>query len=128
MSYSHIVVDSVDAGDGEIKKTNTYTASSRVSVSESVTTGQTDFAISVAIDVSAVKSFFLCSDYAVTVETNNGTTPDDTITLVAGVPYKWNTDSYDTFQLGTDVTAIYVTNASGSTATIQLEAIVDATP
>jgi hypothetical protein len=105
-----------------------YTGSSKVSLDETVASGSTDLLINVAIDVSAVKSFILLSDQAVTIETNNGAAPDNTIVLVANVAYVWTTDSYDTFKLTVDVTKIYVTNASGSTATIKLEALVDATP
>ena len=59
---------------------------------------------------------------------SDGSTPADTITLVANLAYVWDTDSYDTFQLGTDVTAFYFTNASGSTATVYCYAVVDPSP
>lgn len=109
-------------------KTITGTGSLEINLSESVSNGQTDFQINVAIDVSAVKTFYLVSDQAVTVETNNGTTPTNTISLTANDPYVWWTNSYDTFKLTGDVTALFITNASGSTANIELRAIVDATP
>lgn len=95
---------------------------------ETVATAQTDSLINIAIDVSAVKSFILVSTQAVTIETNSGSAADDTIVLKANKPYIWNTDSYDSFLLGTDVTAFYVTNASGATATIHCFQVCDATP
>lgn len=95
---------------------------------ETIADSSTDFQINVAIDVSAVKSFYLVSSQNVTVETNSGSSPADTLTLTANDPYVWTTDSLDTFQLGTDVTAFFVTNASGSSATLDLVAVVDATP
>lgn len=128
MSFSNTHELRVTAGGATIVKRRTFTGSQRISVSETVADSVTDGQINVAIDVSAVKSFMLVSDQAVTVETNDGTTPDDTLTLVANEPYEWTENSEHTFLLGTDVTALFVTNASGSTATIQLEAIVDATP
>jgi len=107
----------------------TYSASNRTDVvGETIAGNTTDRQISVAIDVSAVKSFFLLSDQAVTVETNSGSAPDDTITLKAGVPYVWNTDSYNSFLLTADVTALFVTNSGEQTATLQLRCIQDATP
>lgn len=95
---------------------------------ETVANGQTDDEIIVAIDVSAVKAFYLVSDQPVTFETNSGSAADNTISLLAGVPYVWTEDSYDSFLLDTDVTSVFITNASGSTATIYLKALMDATP
>jgi hypothetical protein len=106
----------------------TYTGELEIALQRTVANGQTDFNIAVGIDVSAVQSFFLVSSQAVTIETNNGSTPDDTIVLKAGVPYEWNTDSYDTFKLDTDVTSLKVTNASGASADVELYALIDATP
>lgn len=128
MSFTHVVSQSIDSGAGAITKSKTYTNSGRISISEDIATAITDGPIIVAIDVSAVESFLLVSNQDVTIETNNATTPSDTINLLAGVPYIWTTDSYDTLKLTVDVTIIYVTNASGATATIQIEALVDATP
>jgi hypothetical protein len=78
--------------------------------------------------VSACKSFYLNSDQDVTFETNNGAAPVDTIALLADIPYIWHVNSYDSFLLGTDVTAIFITNASGSTASIDCVALYDASP
>lgn len=95
---------------------------------ETVANGQTDKQLNIAIDVSAVKGFWLESDQDVTFETNDGSTPDNTISLLAGKPYVWDADSYDAFLLDTDVTAVFITNASGAAATIWLLVDYDATP
>jgi hypothetical protein len=128
MPFTHTVSQAIDAGAGAISKSKQYTGSGRVSINETIANAVTDGPINVAIDVSAVKSFLLVSDKDVLIQTNDGTTPDDEISLLAGVPYIWTVDSYDAFLLTVDVTEILVTNASGDTATIQLEALVDATP
>jgi hypothetical protein len=128
MSFSHSVTVGVQTSSGGVTKTKSYSGSSETLVSESFPTATTDGDIVVAIDVSAVKSFYLVSDKAVTVETNDGSSPDDTIVLKADVPYFWNTDSYDTFLLTADVTVLYITNVSGSTASIELRVIQDASP
>jgi hypothetical protein len=95
---------------------------------ETVATGETDSEINFDLDVSACTSFFLVSDQDVTFETNDGDTADDTLSLKAGVPYVWHEDAYVDFLLGTDVTSVFITNASGSTATIYCVALYDATP
>jgi len=94
---------------------------------ETVADSQTDQEIECALDVSKVKSFYLVSDQDVTFETNNGAAADDTIALKADEPYVWHTNSYDSFLLDTDVTAVFITNASGATATIHMVALLDGT-
>jgi len=95
---------------------------------ETVATAETDYEINFDLDVSACKSFYLESDQNVTFETNSGSAADDTIALLANKPYVWHTDAYDSFLLGTDVTSVFITNASGSTATIYCVALFDVTP
>lgn len=95
---------------------------------ETVATAETDYEINFDLDVSACKSFYLVSDQDVTFETNSGAAPDNTISLKANEPYVWHDTSYDSFLLTVDVTSIFITNASGSTATIYCVALFDVTP
>jgi len=98
---------------------------------ETVATGQTDFEINFDLDVSACVSFYLESDQDVEFETNSGTPGAgvDVISLLANEPYVWHTNSYDVFLLVTDITSsIFITNDSGSTATIYCVALYDVTP
>ena len=104
------------------------TGSSETSLSESVATGQTAFLINVAIDVSEVKALFIVSDQDVTVKTNSSGAPDNTISLLANRPLSWDPNSYFANLLTVDVTKIYVANASGSAATLQIYVLQDATP
>ena len=111
-----------------LSETVVNTTSAQVDWDESVADSSTDYQITAAIDVSAVKSFYLVSDQAVTVETNSGSSPADTLTLVANVPYIWHVNSYDTFKFGTDITAFFITNASGSAAVMKMRCVLDSTP
>jgi hypothetical protein len=96
---------------------------------ETVATAETDYEINFDLDVSACKSFYLESDQDVTFETNSGSSADNTIALRANEPYVWHANSYDSFLLTVDVTtSVFVTNASGSTATIYCVALYDVTP
>lgn len=105
----------------------TYTADKITEISVAVPDASTDLQVDIAIDVSQVKSFYINSTRAVLVETNDGTTPADSISLLANKPYSWDEDSYDTFLLGTDVTALFLTNASGSAATVTVSVLEDPT-
>lgn len=129
MSFAHTLTQTIDPSGGSTVTANKqYTASGQVRVQETVANGQTDKQIIVGIDVSAVKSIVIKSTQNVTLETNSGGVPANTLNLLANVPYIWNTDSYDTFKLTTDVTSVFITNASGADADIDIDCILDTTP
>lgn len=128
MAFSHDVTTSIRRGsDTPIASTKTLTASSEVNLDEAVSVG-TDTPFNIAIDVSAVKSFYIHSDRAVTVETNSSSAPTNTLALVAGDAYTWYTGKLDTFKLTGDVTIIYITNASGGTANVTIRCLQDSSP
>lgn len=133
MSHTATVTQALTVGTPRTQ-TNTYTGTGLLQIDETITTGQSDYLIACTLDVSTIKSIWICSDKAVTLETNNGAAPSNTITLKANVPYVWTDDGvattkgYAALLLTVDVTALYITNASGSTAVFRLEALYDATP
>jgi hypothetical protein len=124
MSFTHQVTEKVLVGGESITKTNTLTSGSKVSIDESLSIG-TDTLVALTLDVSQVKSAYIVADTAMTLETNSSGSPANTLTLVAGLPYVWYTNKYDSFKLTTDVTALYVTNAAAGR--LQMEFLVDPT-
>ena len=128
MSFQHSIQQRWNGNGQTETQTNTYTGTGQISIDESVADSSTDFLITGTLDVSAVQALYINSTQNVTLETNSGSAPADTISLKANVPYIWTTDSYDAMKLATDVTAFYVTNASGSAAQLRIEALTDATP
>ena len=112
---------------GTIQESTAYTGQSYTEIDEDIAVG-TDVQVTIAIDVSAVKAFYIVSDRAITLETNSGGSPVNTIALLAGIPYFWHTSMYDTFKLTTDVTAMFFTNASGATAAVKVRVLQDPTP
>jgi len=103
-------------GDGEDNR--------QLSVANSVT----DQLVNLAIDISQLKMFVLVSNAVVTIETNSSSAPQETFTLAAGVPVLWYTGCGYAVPFAGDVTKIYVTNASGGTATIDIHILHDSTP
>jgi hypothetical protein len=130
MAFNYVVVQSVNTGSEVVQSSKTYSAGAESKITETVAQNTTDKQINIAIDVSAVKAIYILSDYAMILQTNSGSSPADTLTLVANVPYIWTTDSYDVFKFGTDVTAIFATTgAIGTTdATLQIRVLYDPTP
>lgn len=86
----------------------------------------TDTLANIAIDVSVLKVLFLLSDVDVTIQTNDGATPGDTINLSAGVPLAWFTGCGFSNPLTVDVTKIYLTAVAAGT--LQMRVLQDATP
>lgn len=128
MSVTHTLHQNWVNGSRAIASSKNYTGNASNTLDETIADSSTDFEIAFTLDVSAIKSIYILSDQAITLETNNGGAPADTLTLVAGHPYIWNTDSEFTNLLATDITALFITNASGATATLKLEVVFDPTP
>jgi len=76
---------------------------------------------------AALRSFFALSTQDVTIETNDGASPDDTITLQAGVPFWWAASSGQANPFTADVDTIFVTNAGDNVATLNIRVLYDAT-
>lgn len=123
-----VLVTSVGLGDvlGNVSLTDEGYLQTDVSIAN----GQTAKRVGVAIDVSALKAVLLKSDQAIVISTNDaaGGSPDQTLTLAAGVPFFWQVNSGITNPLTVDITDFYIANASGSTATLQIRVLQDATP
>jgi hypothetical protein len=119
-----------------LSKDVAITAEGETDITVSVANGQTAFRVNLAIDVSQMKAIYIVSDKAVTIETNDSATPDETIVLQANVPLMWFAGpTVDTgggastmCPLPTDITDLYFANASGSTATVRIRVAQDATP
>jgi hypothetical protein len=112
----------------DIKIANTQVGVSLLD-KELVATAETDFEVGFELDVSACKSFYLLSSQDVLFETNAiDATGGTAISLLAGIPYVWHVNAYDSFLFTDDIAVAYVTNASGETAQIDCVALYDASP
>lgn len=73
--------------------------------------------------VANVKGFAIFSDVDIALKTNSSGSPANTINIKAGIPYVWTTDSYDTFKLTTDVTTIFLVNATANIANVKIVSV-----
>lgn len=130
MAFTHNLAINWSSGGRSVAANKNYTGESQLSISRSVADSSTDFRIIASIDQSQITLIIMKSDQDITVETNSGSAPTDTIALKAGVPYVWNADlnGYYANKITADVTDLYVTNASGAAALLELEVLTDATP
>ena len=113
--------------------TKTLTPSDEVvieAVDIAVANSTTDQAVSLGgVDVSQLVSVWAHSTAAITLETNaTDASGGNTVSLAAGVPLLWCTGAPFSNPFTADVTAVYLTNASGSAAVVNLRFVQDGTP
>ena len=131
-AYSTTLLIKATPSEGRaIEKDLTFTAEAApVQLDIDVADSTTDEEVTVAIDFSALKLLLIIVDGELTIETNDGAAPDDTITMGGDDEevYVWTEEDQDTVILTADVTALYLTNASGATVNFKLLAVYDVTP
>lgn len=130
MSYSYNVSRAVVANSGTVSKSKQYTYSKIVEYSDSVSDGTTDDLVDLAFALAQLKVVYLASDQAITIKTNSSGAPQETINLLANVPLLWTEDDYQASStlFAGDVTALYLTNGSGSAAAVEMRVLLDGTP
>lgn len=124
----HTLVQSLTTPSGQVSVSKQYSAAGNIEIDETVPATTTHMPLSMALDISQVKSLMISSDVAVTLKTNSSGSPTDTIAIKAGIPYIWNIDSYDSCLVTADVTTAFVTNATSGPATVSIRALYDPTP
>lgn len=129
MSFTHSITKSWTNGGAPISKVVETAAGQEVNIDESIAGGSTDLELMCGVDVSALKSLFILSDRDLMLQTNDGSSPDNTINLKANQPFHWNAaDGYFSNPLTVDVASIFATLAAGDAATLKIRALIDPTP
>jgi hypothetical protein len=128
MSFIHTIGRVWHSGGKTCSRETNHEGSLEKNLNETIAAEQTDFEVVYELDVSAIQAVFITCDQDVTLETNSGSAPDDTLSLKAGVPYVWTTDDYSACLLTSDITSLFVTNAGSEAANLEIYCLVDATP
>jgi hypothetical protein len=118
MAFTVRVTKGASEGTTSISSTVDHTVETVTKMQEVFADGVTNGQVLVAIDVSQLKAFAMVSNVALTVKTNSSGSPQETFALVANKPVVWQEGEAAIF--AGDVTQIFVTNASGSSATLQV--------
>lgn len=127
--FQHTLIQTVQAPSGQLNAGNkVYQGAANLEIDETIGPTTTDVLVNAVFPVANVKSVVVTSDRDVLLETNDGTTPGNTLNLKANVPYIWNTDSYDANKFTVNVTKLYFTNAGANAANVSLRVIYDPTP
>jgi hypothetical protein len=129
MSIQTTITQTWSSGGTTRSGTITKTAGRLTRIVESVPGESTDLEIALVVDVSAIEAYYFKCDRACTIKTNaGGEGADNTLALVAGEPQVWAKTNGVVNPLDTDITAIFVTVAAGTAATLEIEILEDPTP
>jgi hypothetical protein len=116
-------------GSESIENDVSLTADAESGGDFAIPSGSVDLEINLDYDISELECFVMVADQALTVKTNSTGAPDDTIALLANTPIiQYTGDGRAAGIFDTDITKLYVTNASGSSATLKIRALFDGTP
>src|SRR5690349_15652774 len=119
MAITHKIGVTYNGGAGQMSSVSrSVSGSGELRVDESIPDASTNLPVAFAVDREAIKALGIYSDKALTLKTNSSGSPTDTIALAAGQLLVWGSDQNVIGEMvfTADVTALYVTNASGSAA------------
>lgn len=125
MTFSVTTREDATSNSLNISSTRTLEGDVQVAAQHTIPASTTDMEIALAVDVSLATLVMIKSTQDLTIETNDGTTPDDTLSLDANIPMVWREGDYNALFLTVDVTSIFVTNAGASDATLQILVLTD---
>lgn len=80
------------------------------------------------VDISQLRGVCIGSDRDVLVEFNSNAGSGGSLSLEANVPYTWQVGDVHSLLITSDVTSVFITNASGADATLYFFFLQDATP
>lgn len=121
----------IDGGDSLVRRVSPQAGSEHI-LSEAVPAPSTNMAVAFAAIVAKLKWLYMVCDQDITVETNSGSSPVNTFTLAAGVPFVWTVNNpalRDTAgtAVTTDITGLFITHAGETAGTFELRAGIDPT-
>ncbi len=129
MAFTHNLDLAWSRGNDQVSQRITKSGGREVNLSEPIPDSSTNLSLPlIGLDISALKTLYLVADQDLTVKTNSSTEPDDTLTLESGQPLVWWDGNGFAAPFSEDVATLFVTNASGDDAVLQLFALLDATP
>jgi len=127
MSKSYQVQKSLIFPGLTIPASSTIELEITVGFDQDIAGSTTDLEIALDLPIANMKAFAIYANVAMTVETNDGTTPNDTFTLVANEGQGF-IQGEGTNPVGTDITSIFVTVPGATAGKLQIVAGYDTTP
>lgn len=128
MSVSYVITPTLREGNNSLAVAVTKTQDGQATFSGTLATGVSNQEISIAFTTTNLEVIYISTTQDLTLETNSGSAADDTISLKANVPFLWMKNSGIAVPfVGNSgaITKLFLSNASGSTATIEIRVLKD---
>jgi len=127
MSFSATLTYKAVCNGATFEGNVTKTAGKFQSFSETISADSTDQLVACTLDVSQIEFLYIKASGALTLETNDGSSADDTIALVADEPVMWHKSSGVVCPLTTDVTGLYFTEGNSANVLVEMMFLEDPT-
>ena len=117
MSITHTTsIKTSTSSGGSVSGQYTETGATEISIDENYPAASTDTLLTLTFAYANLQNIELVASQNMTIETNNGTTPDNTIALKANNPFVWSkSGAYFANPFTANVTAFYVTCTPAAT-------------
>lgn len=126
--FTHTIGRSWAGAGLSLSASKAYSDSAEYNFSETIGGAETDTEIACTLIVLEIAAVYICATQDMLMEWNDNVGTQGHIDLLANEPYIWHTDSYYTNLLTPDITALFVTNASGTSGVIDFRCVFDSTP
>lgn len=127
MSVTHRIQFRFQKGNDVIDKTVVSASGAENNLDEAIPDATTDGLVAWACDLTQMKSIYMVSDQDLSIDTNSAHPGTDEFELKANEPLVWTENCGLANPFSADVTALYVTNSSGSTANLKIRKLEDPT-
>lgn len=116
-NYTNTITYSQSSSDNSSSLTGkvTDTGNTLTSQANTFAAASTNVSMTMAFVKANLQQFFLVADQNCTVKTNSSGSPQETLTMVANVPYVWSLSSGLTNPFGGNVTTSFVTSTPAVT-------------
>lgn len=125
MAFQCTLRTDVFASSLNVSSVRNFSGDLQASVDQVIAASTTNQEITLGLDISGLTLLAISSDVPLTIKTNDSGSPDDTLSIAAGVAYVWGTGDYNSLLLTADVTSIFVTNGTLAAANLKIIALVD---
>ncbi len=103
MSISHTFTSGHSGGSVSLTDSVTVTGNVAAEVNVALSANTTNQLVALAYLTANIKGVYIKSDVALTIKVDSSGSPEETISIAAGVPYTWFTGRPDTCLLSSDV-------------------------
>jgi hypothetical protein len=123
--FTHQITNTYATDEGNaVSAASKYTGTAEVGFDGTVAAATDLVEVDISWTRANVHALLLYSSQALTIKTNNSTTPIDTITLAANQAIVWGSDHVEANPVAHDVTKLFLSNDTENIATVKIRVLV----